>query len=1670
MKKSLSLLLTTIVSLFLLLTAVSCSVDSGITESNSSSTATGKISGKVTFSNVDESANGGIMVTLDKTDGLRTLAVSHSASSRSLEDSARTVVDNSITAKDGSYSFSNLEPGTYTVYAASTYSAERAVCTNVVVRSAETTIADTLKLTATGSIRGTITIDENESGNTGFLVFVAGTSYMAMTDDAGNYTISGVPAGSGYQLVATKNGVIFNLDSYVLVNANEATFMSSFSFSSNELDSALKGEKGEAGADGKDGTSLVWLGAYSSDDEIENPQYLNAYFNTTDGCSYIYNGYNWELLARSGANGADGKDGKSIRWRGEYSSSDEITDIQEFDAYYNTTNGCSYIYIWGWGLLASAGENGAQGIQGEKGDAGADGKSINWRGEAGTSDDISDPQELDAYYNATDGCSYIYMWGGWQKLSAKGDQGEKGEQGIQGEKGEQGASIVWRGSFTSADEISDPQNLDAYYNTTDGCSYIYIWGWGLLASAGENGAQGIQGEKGDAGADGKSINWRGEAGTSDDISDPQELDAYYNATDGCSYIYMWGGWQKLSAKGDQGEKGEKGDTGKSINWRGSWSSADAISNPQYLDAYYNTTDGCSYIYNGSVWNLLAKAGAAGADGQNGVDGEDGKDGLNGADGVSIAWKGEHTEPPADPELNWAYYNTETGCSYIWNGIEWNLLSKSGANGADGQKGENGVSIAWKGELSSAPTDPELNWAYYNTETGCSYIWNGEDWDLISKAGATGVAGADGKSLIWKGELDSAPTEAEINWAYYNTTAGYSYIWNGEEWEVLAKAGANGTSIIWKGELASAPENPKLYWAYYNTTDGCSYLYNGTAWELLAKAGTSGIAGVNGTSISWLGSFASSSEIANPVNLNAYYNTTDGCSYIYNGTEWQLLARKGSDGTAGSGGSGNGGITWLGDFADSSEITEPEVLSAYYNTTTGCSYIWNGTEWKLLAKGGTDGVNGEGITWMGSLPSDSSIVNPQYMYAYYNTTNGCSYIYTGSTWVLLAKAGADGQPYDGSGTTSQGTLPINGAYNIGDVLLNDGTVVPYSANRIFTDEQKKKAVGVMYGNEFGVPSGWLGIYNSCGGTGSGVYEWAKTDTAGYDDELSDIRCALSDNASVISGSFSGDTDGSDNWTYICSVDSTASKNAATNYPAFNYANKYASRFNLTGEYASGWYMPSFAELCFIYRNKTILNKVLSALGGIELQTVDYWSSSTAYSPWGHRAHWVGFLDGDSGVGQFYGSRSDQKRVCVVRPIVRDTTAPLSVSSLTATYSRSAKVITLSWTNPSASDLAYMTVSYTKNGTEIISNAPVFGKASAQASYTISNAEADGSEYVFTVLAIDKAGNKSTAAKKTITLNAVPEFTEFTIPPVNYLKEGNTVIATITGKNFNTASIDPSITFTATCPAKQIVVSNTSFTVQSDNVLIATFTIPGKVGEYDITVSYGKNSITGTFNVQAFAYSDGDVLLNDDTVIHYDANNLTFTDEQKAKAVGVLYCDEYGVPAGWLGLHNSSDSLTTYAWAKANTFGYTTNFTDIICSQKTSGSLTFFAGDTDGKDNWEYICDMYPVATAEATTNFPAFDYVNKYASTFGLTGEYASGWYMPSIAELYNIYKCVIVLNKVIKALGGTELTLATNYYYWSSSQSDSASSQAHYINLYYGTVYSYNKSNSNLVCVVRPFN
>lgn len=634
----------------------SCSVELKKPDYREPTKAFGSIIGQAIYSNSEDSY--GIIITLDKSDGLFTENTRRAVSARSITDSSRSVVSNTITSSDGSYSFENLEEGLYTIYASSNSSTQKAVCTNVIVRSAQTTYADLLQLTATGSISGSIWIDNTSTGNMGVLVFVAGTSYMAMTDDEGDYTISGVPAGSGYQLVTSKNGVVHNVQDDVVVYANENTYIPTFFSSSDDFR-----------------TGMRWRGSCASADDIEAPQYLDAYFNTTDGCSYIYNGSSWEKLAEKGSKGEGGNDGVSINWRGEYDNPNQISNPQNLDAYYNTTDGCSYIYngIY-WNKLSS------------KGDDGNDGKSINWRGEYDNSDQISNPQNLDTYYNTTDGCAYIYDGYNWNKLSSKGDNGK---------------SINWRGSFEYESSVLNPQELDAYYNTKWGCSYIYVNStWYKMSEQGQ------------------SIRWRGSYSDANSVSDPKYLDVYFNTTTGCAYIFdAYGYWSKISAKGSDGKNGKDGINGSFMRWRGSFANPNNISNPQYLDAYYNTTNGCSYIYNGNSWDLLARSGI---------------DGASGSENGGIRWRGTFSKAHEviSPQSLDAYFNTTDGCSYIFNGTQWQLLAQSG---------NDGISINWLGSFvnSTSIYDPKYLDAYFNTTENCAYIYNGSSWEVLAKGPGTG---------------------------------------------------------------------------------------------------------------------------------------------------------------------------------------------------------------------------------------------------------------------------------------------------------------------------------------------------------------------------------------------------------------------------------------------------------------------------------------------------------------------------------------------------------------------------------------------------------------------------------------------------------------------------------------------------------------------------------------------------------------------------------------------------------------------------------------------------------------------------------------------------------------------------------------------------------------------
>lgn len=207
--------------------------------------------------------------------------------------------------------------------------------------------------------------------------------------------------------------------------------------------------------------------------------------------------------------------------------------------------------------------------------------------------------------------------------------------------------------------------------------------------------------------------------------------------------------------------------------------------------------------------------------------------------------------------------------------------------------------------------------------------------------------------------------------------------------------------------------------------------------------------------------------------------------------------------------------------------------------------------------------------------------------------------------------------------------------------------------------------------------------------------------------------------------------------------------------------------------------------------------------------------------------------------------------------------------------------------------------------------------------------------------------------------------------------------------------------------------------------------------------------------------GDIIYTDGTTSSKDAD-LTSGKTPVAVVAGFT---TKGAILG-LGLKQSSSSLE---WAPSSTTGDSTEFTEIIAySDKTgsgAGSTATITGDTDGSDNWEYVKSMDPEGTADAETNYPAFNFAATYAKTAGITGDIAEGWYMPSIAELCELYKNKDTLNASLSKCNGTQFR---NGYYWSSSQHG-----------YYGFawllgdgdgyLYYANKFATLNVCVIRAF-
>lgn len=279
---------------------------------------------------------------------------------------------------------------------------------------------------------------------------------------------------------------------------------------------------------------------------------------------------------------------------------------------------------------------------------------------------------------------------------------------------------------------------------------------------------------------------------------------------------------------------------------------------------------------------------------------------------------------------------------------------------------------------------------------------------------------------------------------------------------------------------------------------------------------------------------------------------------------------------------------------------------------------------------------------------------------------------------------------------------------------------------------------------------------------------------------------------------------------------------------------------------------------------------------------------------------------------------------------------------------------------------------------------------------------------------------------------PEITSVTIPKAGTSYAGKMLPVTVRGKNFSGLN-------------KAFSVSGAHFTdfkVWSNTEATTEIECPSIAGDTVLTVHCSTASKTGTLSViDSNTYTAGMIVLADKTRIAKE--NYTAINPSNPP-VGIVF-DIYGVPK-ILGLHVSNQTLR---WAKKSTRGYATLFKKIICTPDKTGDgaaeTATFRGNTDGSNNWNHIKSIDPDGTANAVVaeNYPAFHWVNTYNTMYAAQlGSSNLMWYMPSIAELCEIYRNKEKIDTSLKAIhdlptGSTyadaSIKLAS---YWSSSQEE----------------------------------
>ena len=174
--------------------------------------------------------------------------------------------------------------------------------------------------------------------------------------------------------------------------------------------------------------------------------------------------------------------------------------------------------------------------------------------------------------------------------------------------------------------------------------------------------------------------------------------------------------------------------------------------------------------------------------------------------------------------------------------------------------------------------------------------------------------------------------------------------------------------------------------------------------------------------------------------------------------------------------------------------------------------------------------------------------------------------------------------------------------------------------------------------------------------------------------------------------------------------------------------------------------------------------------------------------------------------------------------------------------------------------------------------------------------------------------------------------------------------------------------------------------------------------------GNSSGAGNSGVDYSKCVVGDFVLKDGTILSKDE-----TPESGTVAAVIVRAAADGKPALGVGIVHNQSGL---AWCTESAEGISTDITSLHFDYE------------DGRDGWEKLKEACSDAESNPE-NYPAWNYSLTYAKTNGLTGDLATGWYFPTMAELETICKNKTAIDESLSKAGGS--TFGTSSY-WSCIQ------------------------------------